>query len=65
VVQCKLAQIHSEQTPQQYKTIVGERGITYLADNGREPLCRALLVAPVLILDDALSVWTIKQRQIS
>ena len=55
----KEAQIHPEilNFPQQYKTIVGERGITLSGgQRQRTALSRALLVdAPVLILDDALS----------
>ncbi|MBD2464497.1 ABC transporter ATP-binding protein [Oscillatoria sp. FACHB-1407] len=55
----KQAQIHQEilNFPQQYKTIVGERGITLSGgQRQRSALGRALLVdAPVLILDDALS----------
>lgn len=55
----KQAQIHSEilNFPQQYKTIVGERGITLSGgQRQRTALSRALLVdAPVLILDDSLS----------
>lgn len=55
----KLAQIHPEimTFPQQYETIVGERGITLSGgQRQRTALSRAMLVdAPVLILDDALS----------
>lgn len=55
----KQAQIHPEITyfPQQYETIVGERGITLSGgQRQRTALARAILVdAPVLILDDALS----------
>ncbi len=55
----KQAQIHSEilNFPQQYETIVGERGITLSGgQRQRTALARALLVdAPILILDDALS----------
>ena len=54
-----LAQIHPEimNFPQQYETIVGERGITLSGgQRQRTALSRAMLVdAPVLILDDALS----------
>jgi ATP-binding cassette subfamily B multidrug efflux pump len=55
----KQAQIHPEilNFPQQYKTIVGERGITLSGgQRQRTALGRALLVdAPILILDDSLS----------
>jgi ATP-binding cassette subfamily B multidrug efflux pump len=55
----KLAQIHSEikNFPDEYETIVGERGITLSGgQRQRTALARAMLVdAPVLILDDALS----------
>lgn len=55
----KLAQISSEITnfPNQYETIVGERGITLSGgQRQRTALARAMLVdSPVLILDDALS----------
>ncbi|AVH71703.1 ABC transporter ATP-binding protein [Nostoc sp. 'Lobaria pulmonaria (5183) cyanobiont'] len=55
----KLAQIKSEiqNFPQQYETIVGERGINLSGgQRQRTALARAMLVnAPVLILDDALS----------
>jgi ATP-binding cassette subfamily B multidrug efflux pump len=55
----KQAQIHGEilNFPQQYETIVGERGITLSGgQRQRTSLGRALLMnAPVLILDDALS----------
>lgn len=55
----KLAQIESEinNFPQQYETIVGERGVTLSGgQRQRTALARAMLVnAPVLILDDALS----------
>jgi ATP-binding cassette subfamily B protein len=53
------AQVHSEinNFPQQYETIVGERGITLSGgQRQRTALARAMLIdAPVLILDDALS----------
>ncbi len=55
----KLAQIDPEITnfPQQYETVVGERGITLSGgQRQRTALARAMLIdAPVLILDDALS----------
>jgi len=55
----KLAKIESEinSFPQQYETLVGERGITLSGgQRQRTALARAMLVnAPVLILDDALS----------
>ncbi|MEL6854847.1 MAG: ABC transporter ATP-binding protein [Cyanobacteria bacterium J06607_13] len=55
----KEAQLHSEilNFPKQYKTLVGERGITLSGgQRQRSALSRALLVdAPILVLDDALS----------
>jgi ATP-binding cassette subfamily B multidrug efflux pump len=55
----KQAQIDAEigNFPQQYDTIVGERGITLSGgQRQRTALARALLVdAPILVLDDALS----------
>ena len=58
-VAAKQAQVHPEilNFPQQYETLVGERGITLSGgQRQRTALARALLVdAPILILDDALS----------
>ena len=55
----KEAQLHGEilNFPHQYKTVVGERGITLSGgQRQRSALSRALLVdAPILVLDDALS----------
>jgi len=55
----QIAQIHPEilNFPQQYETVVGERGITLSGgQRQRTALARAILVdAPILILDDALS----------
>lgn len=55
----KAAQLYSEilNFPQQFKTMVGERGITLSGgQRQRSALSRALLVdAPILVLDDALS----------
>jgi ATP-binding cassette, subfamily B, multidrug efflux pump len=53
------AQIHAEilNFPQQYETLVGERGITLSGgQRQRTALARGLLVdAPILVLDDSLS----------
>ncbi len=55
----KTSQIHQEilNFPQQYQTLVGERGITLSGgQRQRTALSRALLMdSPILILDDALS----------
>lgn len=55
----QMAQIHAEiiNFPQEYETIVGERGITLSGgQRQRTALARAMLIdAPILILDDALS----------
>ncbi|MGC1309501.1 MAG: ABC transporter ATP-binding protein [Phormidesmis sp.] len=55
----KEAQLYSEiqNFPQQFKTLVGERGITLSGgQRQRSALSRALLIdAPILVLDDALS----------
>jgi ATP-binding cassette, subfamily B, multidrug efflux pump len=59
VVAAKQSQIHPEivNFPEQYKTLVGERGITLSGgQRQRTSIARSLLVdAPILILDDALS----------
>ncbi len=59
IAAARQGQIHPEivNFPQQYETLVGERGITLSGgQRQRTSLARALLVdAPILILDDALS----------
>ncbi|MDJ1182700.1 ABC transporter ATP-binding protein [Roseofilum casamattae] len=58
-VAAKTAQIHPEilNFPQQYQTMVGERGITLSGgQRQRSALARALAIeAPILVLDDCLS----------